>query len=64
MNDTLVRARSQMARGDRRPDQRAQAPIWPGPLSDHGETGFENGSVWGVIAANLRVIGQKVAAKA
>jgi IS5 family transposase len=31
---------------------------------DHGETGFEKWVGWGVIAANLRVIGQKVAAKA
>jgi transposase, IS5 family len=29
---------------------------------DHGETGFEKWVGWGVIAANLRVIGQKVAA--
>jgi IS5 family transposase len=31
---------------------------------DHGETNFEKWVGWGVIAANLRVIGQKVAAKA
>ena len=31
---------------------------------DHGETGFEKSVGWGVIVANLRTIGQKVAAKA
>ena len=31
---------------------------------DHGETGFEKWVGWGVIAANLRVIGQKAAVKA
>ncbi|HLE90275.1 MAG TPA: ISNCY family transposase [Anaerolineales bacterium] len=31
---------------------------------DHGKTGFEKWVGWGVIAANLRVIGQKVTTKA